>query len=137
MFIHVKWNKLLNALFHDGLIVTTHCFLIAPGSVGTQVVSDTSVRFQYAFDAKNPAADLFVIVVKDSEPKKYCTIQRGDEMACKITGLMSQTTYEFNSVLCISGDESCGDVFTVSAKTAPERKFIYAYPFRQGFQIQY
>ncbi len=100
------------------------------------MVSDESVRFEYAFDVTNPAADYCVISVKDSEPKKYCTIQRGNEIGCKITGLMSQTTYDFNSVLCISGDDSCGDVFTVSAKTAPERKFIYAFPFRQGFQIQ-
>ncbi len=129
--------QVVGCIFQSRLLTITHNFLIAPGSVGTQVVSDTSVGFEYEFDAKNPAADHCVISVKDSEPKKYCTIQRANDMDCKITGLMSQTTYNFNSVLCISGDDSCGDVFTVSAKTAPERKFIYAYPFRQGFQIQY
>ncbi len=97
------------------------------------MVSDESVRFECTFGVENPAADYCVISVKDSEPKKYCTIQRANDMDCKITGLMSQTTYDFNSVLCISGDDSCGDVFTVSAKTAPERKFTYAYPCRQCF----
>ncbi len=126
--------QVAECIFQGRLITITHCFLIAPGSVGTQVVSDESVRFEYEFGVKNPAADQFVISVKDSEPRKYCTIQRGNGKLCKIIGLMSQTTYDFNSVLCISGDDSCGDVLTVSAKTAPELKFIYAYPFQRKFQ---
>ncbi len=123
----------VECIFQSRLITITHCFLIAPGSVGTQVISDTSVRFEYAFGVKNPAADYFVNSVKDSEPKKYFTIQRAKDIECKITGQISQTTYDLNSVLCISEDDSCGDVFTVSAKTAPERKFTYAYPCRQCF----
>ncbi len=101
------------------------------------MVSDESVRFECAFGVENPAADYCVISVKDSEPKKCCTIQRGNGKLCKIIGLMSQTTYNFNGVLCISGDDSCGDAHTLSAKTAPERKFTYANPYRQTFQTQY
>ncbi len=78
----------VECIFQSKLITIAHCFLIAPGSVGTHVASDTSVGFEYEFDAKNPAADHCVIFVKDSEPKKYCKTQRGNGKLCKIIGLM-------------------------------------------------
>ncbi len=79
-----------------------------------RVLSDTDIRLTFTpADGDEPIA--YYAVAVRYNPNK-CQVKATDaDLACNVTGLQAETTYEMAGMACLEEGSACGGVFLLSA----------------------